>query len=71
MSRWPATRASRVLASLQRIGWRVKREGRGSHKVLEREGFPDFVWAFHDREEIGPRMLARIARRTGLGPDDL
>ncbi len=30
-----------------------------------------FVFAFHDREEIGPRMLARIAKRTGLTPDDL
>ncbi|CAN5797343.1 hypothetical protein BH18ACT6_BH18ACT6_06460 [soil metagenome] len=26
---------------------------------------------FHDAEEIGPRMLARIARHTGLTPDDL
>jgi hypothetical protein len=39
--------------------------------VLAREGWPDFIWAFHDREEIGPKMLARIARRTGLAPDDL
>jgi hypothetical protein len=28
-------------------------------------------FAFHDREEIGPRMLARIAKRTGLTTDDL
>ena len=26
---------------------------------------------FHDGAEIGPRMLARIARRTGLTPKDL
>jgi len=39
--------------------------------VLQRPGFSDFVWAFHDRDEIGPRMLARIAKRTGLTPDDL
>lgn len=71
MSRWRSTRASRVFAALQRIGWSVKREAKGSHKVLQREGFPDFVWAFHDRVEIGPRMLARIAKRTGLGPEDL
>lgn len=71
MSRWRASRASRVLAALQRIGWRVKREAKGSHRVLERPGFPDFVWSFHDRDEIGPRMLARIARRTGLSPEDL
>ena len=71
MSRWCATRASRVLAALRRIGWTLKREAGGSHKILAREGHPDFVWAFHDRDEIGPRMLARIAKRTGLTPDDL
>jgi predicted RNA binding protein YcfA (HicA-like mRNA interferase family) len=51
-------------------GWRIKREA-GSHKVLARDGLPDYVFAFHDTEEIGPRMLARIARRTGLRPEDL
>ena len=71
VSRWPATRAARVYAALLRIGWQLKREAKGSHRVVSREGFPDFVWAFHDRDEIGPRMLARIAKRTGLTPDDL
>lgn len=71
MSRWRSTRATRVLAALQRIGWSVKREAKGSHKVLQREGFPHFVWSFHERDEIGPRMLARIAKRTGLRPEDL
>jgi predicted RNase H-like HicB family nuclease len=28
------------------------------------------VFAFHDREEIGPRMLARLAKRSGLRPED-
>jgi predicted RNA binding protein YcfA (HicA-like mRNA interferase family) len=49
----------------------VKRHKGGSHRVLEREGWPDFVFAFHESDEIGPRMLARIARGTGLTPDDL
>ena len=70
MSRWPATKARRVLAALERIGWRVKRES-GSHKTLEREGWPDVTFAFHDRDEIGPRMLARLAKHTGLTPNDL
>jgi predicted RNA binding protein YcfA (HicA-like mRNA interferase family) len=43
VSRWRATRARRVFAALQRVGWSVKREAKGSHKVLEREGFPNFV----------------------------
>ena len=71
LSRWSATRAARVYAALLRIGWQLKRQAGGSHKVLSREGLPDFVWAFHDRDEIGPRMLARIAKRTGLQPEDL
>jgi predicted RNA binding protein YcfA (HicA-like mRNA interferase family) len=70
MSQWPAAKAKRVLAALLRIGWTIKRES-GSHKTLQRAGSPDFVFAFHDREEIGPRMLARIAKHTGLKPEDL
>ncbi len=70
MSQWPAIKAKRLLAALLRLGWRVKRET-GSHKVLTRPGWPDFVFAFHNSEEIGPRMLARIARHTGFTPDDL
>lgn len=70
MSRWPSSRATRVLAALSRIGWTVSRQT-GSHRVLQREGWDDFVFAFHDREEIGPKMLARISKRTGLSPTDL
>lgn len=70
MSNWPSSRASKVLSALQRIGWRLKRQS-GSHKTMSRDGWPDFVFAFHEREEIGPRMLARIAKSTGLRPEDL
>jgi len=38
---------------------------------LSRQGWPDFVFAFHDGEELGPRMLVRIAKHTGLAPEDL
>jgi len=71
MSRWPATKARRVLAALLRNGWTVKRQSGGSHRILERAGWPDFVFAFHDDVEVGPRMLARIGKHTGLQPGDL
>lgn len=71
MSRFGAVKARTLLRALLKIGWRVKRKGGGSHRVLEREGWPDVVFAFHDGDEIGPRMLARVAKRTGLTPDDL
>jgi predicted RNA binding protein YcfA (HicA-like mRNA interferase family) len=70
MPEWSAARANVVLSALMRIGWRVLRQ-RGSHKILARDGWPNFVFAFHDREEIGPKMLARIAKLTGLAPNDL
>lgn len=70
MSVWRSTRARGVLAALERIGWEVKRSS-GSHRTLSRDGYPDFTFAFHDGEEIGPRMLARMAKRTGLTPEDL
>ena len=72
MSVWPACKAKRVLAALLRLGWaRVDGRGHGSHHVLRREGWPDVVWAFHDSEEMGPKMMARVARQTGLRPEDL
>ncbi|MFO8056485.1 MAG: type II toxin-antitoxin system HicA family toxin [bacterium] len=71
MSKWPSTKAGKVLSALLRIGWSVKRQAGTSHRVLERPGWPDYVFAFHDNEEIGPRMLARIAKHTGLRPEDL
>ena len=70
MKAWPATKARRVLAALIRLGWQIKRTA-GSHRTLARPTWPDFVFAFHDDEEIGPHMLSRIAKRTGLTPDDL
>ena len=70
MSQWPSARAKRVLSALFRPGWEIKRQS-GSHRMLSRPGFPDYVFAFHEGEEIGPRMLARIAKHTGLSPRDL
>jgi predicted RNA binding protein YcfA (HicA-like mRNA interferase family) len=70
VSAWPSSKAKRVLAALLRIGWQVKRKW-GSHCILSPEGWPDFVFAFHDQEEIGPHMLARIAKHTGLTLQDL
>jgi predicted RNA binding protein YcfA (HicA-like mRNA interferase family) len=70
MSAWPSTKARRVLAALFRIGWTIKRQS-GSHKTLPRAGWADVVFAFHDGDEIGPKMLARIAKHTGLSPEDL
>ena len=71
MSQWGSRKVRRVLAALLRIGWTLKRQRGTSHRVLARDGWPDVVFAFHEGEEIGPKMLARIAKHTGLKPEDL
>jgi predicted RNA binding protein YcfA (HicA-like mRNA interferase family) len=70
VTNWPSVRATVLLRALQRIGWTIKRQT-GSHRILSRPGWSDIVFAFHDGEEIGPHMLSRIAKSTGLEPADL
>jgi predicted RNA binding protein YcfA (HicA-like mRNA interferase family) len=70
VSKWPSSKARIVLAALLRIGWTAARTS-GSHRRLVREGWPPYTWAFHDDVEIGPVMLAKIAKATGLRPEDL
>jgi predicted RNA binding protein YcfA (HicA-like mRNA interferase family) len=71
VSHWRATKARRVYASLLRIGWTPKKHGGGSHRRLTREGWRPFTFAFHDREEVGPAALSKIAKDTGLKSEDL
>ena len=71
MSEWPSTKAAKVFRALAKLGWNIKRQRGTSHTILEKDGWPDYVWAFKDSEELGPKMLPRIAKHTGLRPDDL
>jgi hypothetical protein len=34
---------------LLRIGWSIKRQGGTSHRILERPGWSDILFAYHDR----------------------
>ncbi|HEX9962770.1 MAG TPA: type II toxin-antitoxin system HicA family toxin [Pyrinomonadaceae bacterium] len=50
MSNWKSAKAKRVLSALEKIGWQIKRQ-KGSHKTLAREGWSDYVFAFHEGEK--------------------
>jgi len=67
---WPAVKAKKVLRALESTGWIVIRQ-RGSHRIMSKTGYPDFTFAFHNKEDIGPKMLSRIAKYTDLTPNDL
>jgi predicted RNA binding protein YcfA (HicA-like mRNA interferase family) len=70
MSRWRSVKAKQLLAALLRIGWTVAWQ-RGSHRRLARPGWPNYTFAFHDGDEVGSSLLAQIAKKTGLQPEDL
>ncbi|HUU12190.1 MAG TPA: type II toxin-antitoxin system HicA family toxin [Terriglobia bacterium] len=54
-----------------RRGWTVKARKGSSHLQLIHPTKGEFTWAFHESEEMGPKMPARIAKHTGLKPEDL
>lgn len=70
MSKWKSVNARQLLAALLRIGWDVAWQ-KGSHRRLKRPGWPNYSFAFHDSEEVGPGLLQQIAKKTGLEPEDL
>jgi predicted RNA binding protein YcfA (HicA-like mRNA interferase family) len=57
-------------AALKRIGWRHDRTV-GSHKIMKKDGWADYPFSFHDSEELGPAILAKISKKTGLQAQDL
>ena len=59
MSQWPSTRAGRVLSALLRIGWTLKRHS-GPHRTLSHPNQPDFVFAFHNNEELDLGCLPEL-----------
>ena len=71
MSRWPSTKGRQVFRALLKIGWTVKARKGSSHLQLNHPQRGEVTWAFGDSEEIGPKMLSRIAKYTGLKPEDL
>jgi predicted RNA binding protein YcfA (HicA-like mRNA interferase family) len=71
MSKWPSSKAKHVLKALLRIGWSVKAHKGSSHLQLVHPTLPEYTWAFRDSDEIGPVMLSKIAKKTGLKPEDL
>jgi len=68
---WPSTKAKQALAAVLRIGWHIKRQSGTSHRILERPGWPDVLFAYHDRVTLGPAAVRVLAKETGLRREDL
>ena len=49
-------------------------EGRAPNRIAPAIAPPargEYTFAFHDRDEIGPVMVGKVAKKTGLTPEDL
>ncbi len=46
-------------------------EVRDLNKILKKVGWADYPFSFHNSEELGPVLLGKIAKTTGLQPTDL
>jgi predicted RNA binding protein YcfA (HicA-like mRNA interferase family) len=74
VSHWPSSRGKKVLRALKKIGWEEDPNDKkgSSHCQLSHPNYEyEYTWSFQESDEIGPKMLARIAKLTGLKPSDL
>jgi predicted RNA binding protein YcfA (HicA-like mRNA interferase family) len=64
-------KAKQAFKALLKIGWTVVSQS-GSHKKLQHKASSSmYVWSYGDSDELGSKILSRIAKHTGLTPDDL
>jgi predicted RNA binding protein YcfA (HicA-like mRNA interferase family) len=71
LSYWPSKKARQVFKAIERVGWTIKEEKGSSHKQMVHPSYPEATWAFKDSEEIGPKMMARLAKVFHFDRGDL
>jgi predicted RNA binding protein YcfA (HicA-like mRNA interferase family) len=68
VARLPELPARRVLAALLRAGFQEVRK-RGSHRFLVHPDGRKMLFAIHDAERVGPKLLAKILKDAGIAPE--
>jgi predicted RNase H-like HicB family nuclease len=64
------TLALRVMAE-GKGDWTIKKQHSALRQILSAIKLAQSKYIFSNGEKIGPRMLARISKRTGLKPENL
>jgi len=70
MGRLPSIKARELLRILLRLGYSIQARRGGSHRLLIHPDGRTVLWAFHEGEEIGPRMLAKILKDARIHPEE-
>lgn len=65
MAQFPAAKAMRLLAVLQRepLRYEILRQ-RGSHRHLRAPGRPDVLFSFHDGATVAPGLVRHMLVKT-------
>jgi predicted RNA binding protein YcfA (HicA-like mRNA interferase family) len=71
VSYWPSAKARRVFAAIRKVGWTTKVEKGSSHVQMVHPTWGEATWSHHDSVEIGPKMMARLAKTFHFKPSDL
>lgn len=58
-----------MLAALQRAGFAEARR-RGSHRFLAHADGRTLLFAAHEGERVGPKLLAKILKDARIAPDE-
>lgn len=69
MGHLPSLKARELLRILFRCGYVIKVKRGGSHRLLIHSDGRTLLFAFHDGEEIGPRMLAKVLKDARISPE--
>ena len=70
MSDLPSVKARVLLRALLKYGFTVTRV-RGSHRFMSHADGRTLLFAFHDRETIGPRLLAKILKDADIPIEEI
>ena len=70
MSVLPSIKALRLLNALLKYGFFVVRI-RGSHRFLRHPDGRTLMFAFHDRETVGPRILSKLVKDARMTAEEL
>jgi len=74
VAQFPSMKARELRRVLERapLSYSAKPSSGGSHTILSsKNGYPDLLWAFHDRQTISPGLVRNIlAKQVGMSEDD-
>lgn len=60
-------KAADLIKLMEAKGWRLEREGKGSHKIYSHPDYANPISVpFHGKKDLGPGLLNKLKKRAGV-----